>query len=175
MKRSRRLYLRQKIDLYFDENFPRAVIADLKRDKGWKSKCRFYSVYDFGNENKDDAFQFGFCKNKRFTLVTLDDDFFNDTLYPFNWFPGIITIVTTGNDQGSVRYCLDVTLTFLILFPYPKDFLIDMKLRVSQEGGMIRGRDAQTKEIKTIPLVFGETNVGDVLREFHYFSVNPRL
>ncbi len=75
--KARRPYLRQKIDLYFDENFPREVIDELKRAKHWTRKCRFYSVYDFGNGNKDDAFQFGFCKKKRFTLVTLDDDFFN--------------------------------------------------------------------------------------------------
>jgi predicted nuclease of predicted toxin-antitoxin system len=100
--KARRPYLNQKIDLYFDENFPREVIADLKRDKGWKRKCRFYSVYDFGNENKDDTFQFGFCKGKGFTLVTLDDDFFNDTLYPFNGFPGIIKIVT--NETTSIAF-----------------------------------------------------------------------
>lgn len=173
--KARRPYLNQKIDLYFDENFPREVIADLKRDKGWKRKCRFYSVYDFGNENKDDSFQFGFCKGKGFTLVTLDDDFFNDTLYPFNGFPGIIKIVTSGNDLDSIRYCLDVMLLFLIRFPRPKRFLIDTKLKISQEGAMIRGRDAKTGEIKTCPLVFGKTSVGDLLREFHYFSVNPHL
>ena len=168
--KARRPYLSQKIDLYFDENFPREVIDELKRNKGWKSKCRFYSVYDLGNENKDDAFQFGYSKKKGFTLVTLDDDFFNDTVYPFNGFPGIIKIVTTGNDLDSIRYCLDVVLSFLIRFPFPKYFLIDMKLRVSQEGGMIRGRDAQTGEIKTCPLVFRETSVDDLLREFHYFQ-----
>ena len=170
MKRSRRPYFSQKIDLYFDENFPREVIDDLKRDKGWKSKCRFYSVYDFGNENKDDVFQFGFCKQKGFTLVTLDDDFFNDTVYPFNGFPGMIRIVTTGNNLDSIRYCLNVMVLFLIRFPRPKSFLIDTKLKISQEGGMIRSRDAETGEIKTCPLVLRETSVDDLLREFHYFS-----
>ncbi len=171
MKKSRRVYLSQKIDLYFDENFPREVIDDLKRDKGWKSKCRFYSVYDFGNENKDDDFQFGFCKKKGFTLVTLDDDFLNDTVYPFNGFPGIIRIVTKGNDLDSMRYCLDIMLSFLLRFPRPKRFLIDTKLRISQEGGMIRGKDAKTGEIKTCSLVLGETSVGHVMREFHYFQL----
>ena len=173
--KARRPYLRQKIDLYFDENFPREVIDELKCAKRWTRKCRFYSVYDFGNGNKDDTFQFGFCKEKGFTLITLDDDFFNDTVYPFNGFPGIIKIVTKGNNLESIRYCLNIMLSFLIIFPFPKYFLNDTKLRVSQEGGMIRGRDAQTKEIKTCSLVFGETTVGDLLREFHYFSVNPHL
>ena len=133
--KARRPYFNQKIDLYFDENFPQEIITDLKRDKGWKSKCRFYSVYDFCNESKDDAFQFGFCKAKRFTLDTLDDDFFNDTVYPFNGFPGIIKIVTKGNGLDSLRYCLNITLSFLAHFPRPKSFLIDTKLKISQEGG----------------------------------------
>lgn len=175
MKRPRRPYLNHKINLYFDENFPRVVIDELKCSTRWRSKCRFFSVYDFGNENKDDTFQFGFCKQKGYTLVTLDDDFFNDTLYPFNGFPGIVKIVTRGNDLDSIRYCLDVMLDFLTKFPFPKFFLIDTKLKISQEGAMIRGRDAKTKEIKTCPLVFLETTVGDVLTEFHYSSANPRL
>jgi hypothetical protein len=49
LEKSRRPYFSQKINLYFDENFPPDVIDELKCSKRWKSKCRFYSVYDFCN------------------------------------------------------------------------------------------------------------------------------
>ena len=91
MKKNQRPYLKQKIDLYFDENFPAEIISDLKSDKSLKSRCRIYSVYDFGNQNKDDLFQFEFCERKGFTLVTLDTDFMNDIKYPFG-----------GNSSGGV-------------------------------------------------------------------------
>ncbi len=35
----------------------------------------------------------------------------------------------------------------------------------------MRGKDALTGEIKTCPLVLGETSVGDLMREFHYFQL----
>ncbi len=98
MKKAQQPYLKQKIYLYFDENFPAGIIGELKEDNYWKRRCRIYSVYDFGNQNKDDLFQFEFCKRKGYTLVTLDTDFMNDTKYPFGRIPGIITIIAKGND-----------------------------------------------------------------------------
>jgi len=93
MKKAQRPYLKQKIDLYFDENFPAEIIGELKKDNYWKRRCRVYSMYDFGNQTKDYPFQFDFCKSKGYTLVTLDPDFMNDTKYPFGRIPGIITVI----------------------------------------------------------------------------------
>ena len=179
MKKSRsktkRPYLNQKIDLYFDENFPKEVVEELKSDKGWKDRCRVHSVYDFNNEKRDDTFQFGFCKSKGFTLVTLDDDFLDDKAYPYNGFPGIIRVVAPGNDLDRIKICVDTILSFLIHIPRPKRFLINTKLKVSIEGGMVRGTDVLTGEVKTYTLVPGETTIGEVRKFFHYFQFDREV
>ncbi len=168
MKKTQRSYLKQKIDLYFDENFPAAIIDELKEDKYWTRRCRIYSVYDFGNQNKDDLFQFDFCKRKGYTLVTLDTDFMNDTHYPFGGMPGIVTIIAKGNDLAKIKYCLDVLVTFVLHLPRPKSFLGDSKFQVSEKGCIMRARDYETGEIKTFSIVRGETLLGEVADAFNY-------
>ena len=167
MKKAQRPYLRHKIDLYFDENFPAGIIDELKKDTYWKRRCRVYSVYDFGNQNKDDAFQFDFCKSRGFTLVTLDPDFMNDTQYPFGRIPGIITIRAKGNDAAKIKDCLDLLIDFVLHLPQPKNFLGDSKFQVSEKGCIIRGRDYLTGEIKTYTVIPGDT-LSKVADEFNY-------
>ncbi len=168
VNQAKRPYLKQKLNLYFDENFPKEIVESLKSDKGWKRKCRVYSVYDFGNENRDDAFQFAFCKDKGYTLVTLDDDFWNDTTYPFGSIPGVIRVVADGRDLDKIKTCLNVLLSFLINLPLPKYFIGDTKFQVSEERCIIKGKDAQTGEVKTRTVVAGDTTF-DVAKAFHYF------
>lgn len=168
MKRTKQPYLKQKIDLYFDENFPADIIAELKKDNYWKRRCRVYSVYDFGNQNKDDPFQFDFCKSNGYTLVTLDPDFMNDTKYPFGRIPGIITIIAKGNDLAKIKYCLDILITFVLRLPRPKSFLGDSKFQVSERGCIIRGRDAETGENKTYTVIPGDTLLSEVAEAFNY-------
>ncbi|SRR5260370_3136017 len=170
MKKAKPLYLKHKINLYFDENFPVEIIEELKKDNSWKRRCRIYSVYDFGNQNKDDPFQFKFCKKRGFALVTLDTDFMNDTNYPFGGIPGIITIVAKGNDLAKIKYCLDMFLSFISHLPLPKIFLGDSKFQVSERGCVMRGRDYQTGEIKTFTIVPGDTLLREVIDEFNYLT-----
>ena len=51
------------------------------------------SAYDFNNQSKDDDFQYSFCKEKGFVLVTLDYDFMDDKKFPIQKIPGVILIV----------------------------------------------------------------------------------
>lgn len=126
------------------------------------------SVYDFGNQTKDDPFQFGFCKSNGYTLVTLDPDFMNDTKYPFGRIPGIITIIAKGNDLAKIKYCLDILITFVLRLPRPKSFLGDSKFQVSEKGCIIRGRDAETGDIKTYTVIPGDTLLSEVAEAFNY-------
>src|SRR6266581_4879032 len=106
-------YLKHKLDLYFDENFPREIVTSFQRVKSWRRRCRIHSVHDYGNENKDDAFQYAFCKSKGYTLVTLDEDFWNDTKYPFDGMPGVIQVIAGRNEPIKIQDCLEMLLAFL--------------------------------------------------------------
>jgi predicted nuclease of predicted toxin-antitoxin system len=163
-----RPYLKQKLKLYFDENFPREIIESLKQVKAWKRKCKIHSVYDFGNQNKDDRFQYAFCKSKGYVLVTLDEDFWNDTLYPLDATPGLIQVIAGRNDPIKIQICLEMLLTFLSMFPFPKSFVGNSKFRVSAERCVIKGRDAKTGEIKIHIIVPGDT-LNEVAKFFGYF------
>jgi predicted nuclease of predicted toxin-antitoxin system len=167
MKKVRRTYLKQKVDLYFDENFPAGIIADLRREKYWTRRCRIYSVYDFGNQGKDDLFQFRFCKEKGYTLVTLDADFMDDKRYPFGGIPGIVTIITKGDSLSKIKV-LDAFVTFILRFPRPKSFLGDSKFQISEEGCVMRAGDCETREIKAYTIVEGKTLLSEVSEKFNY-------
>ena len=169
MAHRKRYYFRQKPILYFDENFPHTVISDLKEHRKITSCFKIFSVYDFRHQNKDDHFQYEFAKKKGYVLVTLDKDFMNDRKFPIHKIPGIIFIIAVGNQASRIAACL-VTLTkFLSIVPFPKSFMGDSKFQVSLEGCVMRGRDAKTREIKTITILPGDT-LAKIANEFHYFG-----
>lgn len=169
MEAKKRYFSKQKIKLYFDENFPEEMAQRLKADKKWKKKLRVYSAKDFGNETKDDQFQFQFCRSKDFTLVTLDDDFMDDKTFPFMGMPGVIRIVAGRHDHVKIEACLQIILDFLSYFPRPRSFVGDTKFQVSGEGVVIRGRHTITRQIKTVT-VHPRDTVGKIAGEFGYFG-----
>jgi hypothetical protein len=61
-------------------------------------------------------------------------------------------------------------LTLVTELPLPSNFIADSKLRVSNEGAraLMRGRDAETRVIKTMRLIPGETTYSQVLEFFSY-------
>jgi predicted nuclease of predicted toxin-antitoxin system len=167
MKRKRPPYLKQKTKLYFDENFPQDVIGFLRTDKGWKRKCKIYSAFDFGYENRDDSFHFNFCKKKKYVLVTLDKDFMDDKKYPFLKNPGIIRVIAKKSDPATILANLGSLLTFLSFFPFPRHFMGDTKIEVGSKGCKIKGCDTITREIKTITVKIGDS-VDKVRKSFGY-------
>ncbi len=169
MPHHKRFYSKQKPVLYFDENFPQYVVRELKNHGQLKKYFKINSVYGFNNQNRDDDFQYSFCKKKGFVLVTLDHDFMNDSKYPIQKISGIIFIVAGKNQVTKIKNCLSIVASFLSLFPKPKMFMGDSKFQVSAEGCVMRGRDARTREIKTITISPGDTpkKVADA---FHYFG-----
>jgi len=158
MKKKKNPYLKQKLLLYCDENIPHDLIEVLKSDNYWRKKCKIYSAFDEGNINKDDNFHFEYCKNKGMTLVTLDKHFMDDRKYPFSKIPGIIRIVAKKNDSETILGNLWTLIEFLTFFPLPKQFIGDSKFEVSSKGCMIRGRDALTRQIKTMNVREGESS-----------------
>jgi hypothetical protein len=158
MKKQKNQYLKQKLVLYCDENIPHDVIGVLELNNYWRKKCKIYSAFDEGNTNKDDNFHFIYCKNKGMTLVTLDKHFMDDRQYPFSKIPGIIRIVARKNDSVTILANLRALIEFLSFFPLPKQFIGDSKFEVSSKGCMIRGRDASTREIKTVYVRVGESS-----------------
>jgi predicted nuclease of predicted toxin-antitoxin system len=91
-------------------------------------------VYDFGNQNKDDPFQFDFCKSSGFAFVTLDTDLMNDSRYPFGRIPGIITIKAKGNSLAKIRSGLRVFIDFILQLPLPKSFLAESRFQASKKA-----------------------------------------
>jgi len=165
--KSRRSFLKQKLALYFDENFPEEVVNTLRNVRQWKKKCKIHSVYENGNNRKDDNFIFGFCSKRGYTLVTLDQGFMNDSRYPFSRIPGIIVVVAKKNQVSKIQNCLEIILSFLSYFPKPKGFVGDTKFQVSENGCLVRGRDARTREIKERWILSGD-NMYEIATFFNY-------
>ena len=167
MKKKDIIHVKQKIRLYFDENFPMGTVNYLKSDKNWKKKCKIISAHDEGNLGKKDGFHFNYCKKKDFVLVTLDSDFMDDTKFPIMKIPGIIRIASNKQDQDDILNNLAILISFLSNIPFPRFFMGDTKFQVSKEGCIIRGRDSSTREIKSLPISKG-TSAREVMKEFSY-------
>jgi predicted nuclease of predicted toxin-antitoxin system len=78
MKKNRRLFLKQKPILYFDENFPLSVLAHFRKRARWKKKIKILSANELDNKGQSDSFQFAYCMRNNYTLVTFDEDFADD-------------------------------------------------------------------------------------------------
>lgn len=169
MPHHKRPYFRQKPVLYFDENFPARVVEELKRDNRFRKLFRILSVFDLENENRDDEFQYSFCKRKDFVLVSPDQDFMSDRKYPIQKMPGTVVISCDGNQIARIRACLMVITNCLSYVPLPKVFMGDSKFQVSPEGCVMRGRDSRTREIKSITIRPGDS-MRRVADHFHYFG-----
>jgi len=165
----KRPYLRQKINLYFDENFPIEIIEEFPKDRRFRKRIKISSAYELKQIHQSDDFHFTFCKQKGYVLVTLDADFMDDNKYPFSHIPGIIRIVANKNEISTIRGCLAMLLDFLPYFPRPKQFMGDSKFQVSLEGCVMRGRDTSSGEIKTVTIKHGDT-VNEIGRKFSYIG-----
>lgn len=169
VKKNKRIYLQQKPTLYFDENFPARVIDAAKSRASLKNNFKLLSFADFGNHGKDDDFQLNFCKSKGFVLVSLDRDFLDDRRYPIQRLPGVVIVTVSSNQSASILSALSVFAEFISLFPFPRNFMQDSKFQVNREGCVIRGRDAITREIRTMTVKPGDL-VRDVAYHFGFTS-----
>jgi predicted nuclease of predicted toxin-antitoxin system len=169
MAKQRRPFFKQKPILYFDENVPASVI-DHFRNSYWKKKIKLLSAVDDGNKRQSDKFHFRYCKRNAYTLVTLDGDFNNDRMYPFTFgdMPGVIMIKETKSHVRRIVNVLSNVLHFILQARFPKAFLLESKFIASGEGCVMRGRDAQTKEIKSMHIVAGQTRLSEVWEYFSY-------
>lgn len=157
---------KQKLRLYADENFPVEVVAAIRSDPAWRRRVTIETALEVGNTGRDDRFHFDYCRQKRLVLVTLDDDFMDDRAFPFgDGQPGIIVIVSRS--AVDIRANMEAVLDFVTGMPFPPDFIGDSKLQVSNEGVVMRGRDAETRQIKTMTLAQG-TTAEDVMEHFNY-------
>jgi len=150
MKTKKFPFLKQKLFLYFDENFPKEIVESIMQDKYWKKICHTTSALREGNLGKDDSFHYFYCKKKRFTLITLDSDFMDDKEFPISNIFGIIRIDSPQSDINRIHYLLNTILSFLYSIPRPRGFVGDTKFEVSSRGCLVRGKDAVTREIKSM-------------------------
>jgi predicted nuclease of predicted toxin-antitoxin system len=158
-------YAGQKLHLYADENLPLPLIEALRSDSRWRRKVSIRTASEAGNANRDDAFHFEYCRSEGLILVTLDTDFWDDRAFPLgDRLPAIIIIDARSGDDIAGN--LEAILSFLTAIPFPNDVAGDSKFKVSNEGAVMRGRDAHTREIKTIRLIPGETTTLDVAKHF---------
>ncbi len=168
MKRNRRPFLKHKLSLYFDENFPAAVLTHFRKRKRWKKKIKVLSALELGNAGKSDEAQLAYCSRNEYTLVTLDDDFNDDNAFPFGngTMHGVIIVKDGKGDAQHIIRVLGNVLDFLHQTPLPKRLTTETKFVVSGEGCVMRGRDAKTKEVKSLHVAAGETKLGDVWSRF---------
>jgi hypothetical protein len=170
MKRKRRPFLKQKPILYFDENVPAAVLDHFRIGSRWKKKVKVLSAVELGNKGKSDEFHYTYCGRNGYTLVTSDEDFNDDTAYPFGngTMRGVVMIKESKGNATNMQRVLANFLHFIETTPYPKLFMTESKFSVSGEGCVMRGRDVKSKEVKTFQIVAGQTRIGDVWRFFSY-------
>ncbi|MBU1102132.1 DUF5615 family PIN-like protein [Patescibacteria group bacterium] len=166
-RKIKQTYTGQKLFFYFDENFPKKIINELKSDKGFSKKFGIRSAIDI-NKGKDDRQHFQYCKKLGYMLVTLDDDFVNDRKYPFGKLPGIIVLSFSKNSIGKIKIALSRIAYFLSFFPFPRIFAGDSKFQVSLTRCIMRGRDVKTRDVKTYVIKPRDT-VYEVGKKFGYF------
>jgi predicted nuclease of predicted toxin-antitoxin system len=167
---NKRPFLKQKLSLYFDENITDPVVNYFQSAPAWKKKVRVTSARALRMDGRPDRFQYDFCKNNNYTLITLDLDFDDDKRYPFTFgkMTGIIMIKASSADVARIVDILGRALIFVTGLPLPRAFLTETKFVAGRDGVMMRGRDASTKEIKTLHVVAGATLKREI-REFFSF------
>ncbi len=162
-------FTKQKLVLYFDENCPALVIDHFKTSSYWKKKIKVVSAIELGNKGRDDKFHFDYCNRKAYVLVSLDNDFADDTRYPFSFgkMAGVIIVKASKGDLRRFIIVLSRLLTFVHHFLFPKDLLRETKFVCSEEGVVMRGRVIGTKEISSL-YIGRRTNVQAVREHFNY-------
>lgn len=168
--RARKSFLKQKLFLYFDENFPTAVVNHFMSARRWRKKVSITTAVERGNLGKPDRFHYSYCQKYRLVLVTLDRDFDDDQAYPFGFgsMCGIIMIRASSASVVQITDILTRILIFLTRIPFQRSFLLETKFIASRDGVIMRGRDADTKEIKSLSVTAGETTISEIRRFFHY-------
>jgi predicted nuclease of predicted toxin-antitoxin system len=166
----KRPFFKQKVALYFDENIPPEVISFFGTDRYWQKKVKVTSAQEAGNAGHDDSSHYSYCWNRRYTLVTLDRDFDDDQRFPFRnrENAGIIMLKASSADVKSIVDILSRVLEFVVSLPFPKGFLTETKFTAGKDSVVIRGRDASTKEIKTMYVTPGVTKMGEIREFFSY-------
>ena len=171
MKRKRRPYLKQKPILYFDENVPASIIDHFRKGSSWKKKIKILSAVELGNQGQSDDSHFQYCSRHGYTLVSFDTDFNDNSAYPFSngTMHGVIMVKGTKSNAGrSPIGVLSALFDFILATPFPKGFLTESKFLTSSEGCVMRGRNAKTKEIKSLQIEAGKTRMGEVRSHFSY-------
>lgn len=168
--RRKSFFLKQKLRLYFDENFPTEVVRHFYSSSFWRKKLTIVSAHGEKNLKACDSFHYTHCRRKGYTLVTLDSDFNNDRHYPFGsgQMAGMIIVKVSPSDHPGIVAVLTSLLKFLLWLPFPKDFLRETKFIVDNNGAVMRGRDTLTREIKSLRIIAGETTIREVRHFFSY-------
>lgn len=167
-RRRRQPFPKQKLRLYADHNFPAEVVEAIRSISGLRRKVSINTAAEVGNERRDDQFQFEYCRKNGLVLLTLDDDFMDDRRFPFGeGRPGIIKVV--DGPPTDVLINLARLLEFLAYMPLPNNFAGDSKFQVSSEGTVMRGRDSETRRVKTLEIRPGMTTE-EVARHFSYLQ-----
>jgi predicted nuclease of predicted toxin-antitoxin system len=146
------------------------VLEHFRTQSYWKKKIKVLSAVEEGSAGQDDGFQFAYCSRNRYVLVTRDMDFNDDKRYPFKFGEnaGIILVRATRSEVQRVIRSLVAFLDFALQLPFPKAFIAESKFILSPEGYVMRGRDAQTKEVKSLRTVAGQTKTSEVREYFSY-------
>ena len=102
--------------------------------------------------------------------MTLDDDFADDRRCPFThgMIAGIIIVRASSSAPPAIVGLLAMLLDFVIIFPFPRGLLLDTKFIATQQGVTMRGRNAATKEIKTMRITPRRTTIHEIRLFFGY-------
>ena len=117
----------KKPAFYCDEDFPKPSLDKLNKFKV------LHSLIDLNFKSRDDKFHYQYAANKKLILLTLDDDYLNNSNFKLSETYGLI-FIQTGDlpTWGRVNLVLDKLLPFLKSLS--KDSLRATKISVSLKG-----------------------------------------
>jgi predicted nuclease of predicted toxin-antitoxin system len=132
--------------LYADHNIEKELVYDL-RSSGFNVLWVIEDKYL--EQQKDDSFHYQMARKLRRYLLTKDNDFWDDHIYPIQNSPGVIILATT---DVSVSKYLPVILRNLMR-DYNPDiesvYLYGIKIKIGAEELIIKMIDSDTQKIST--------------------------
>jgi hypothetical protein len=81
---------------------------------------------------------------------------------------GIVMVKETKSNAQKIERVFASLLEFILSTPSPKAFLKESKFTISSEGCVMRGRNCDTKEIKSMHVVAGQTTLREGRIFFSY-------
>lgn len=151
-KRNRKTYKGQKTFLLFDADFPISIVENFREIRKWRRNFKFDHVSHLKRENKSDTEHFQYCNKNECALITMDNDFLDNALFPIKNSYGIVRISATKKNMKYIEICLENILSLLNYILLPKFFLRECKIQVNGNDFIIQKIDQKEGVLKKVEI-----------------------